>query len=126
MNEKCFTLSFHARGECYRPSKIVYAFAVQHDVGVLAKLGRYRGKPYPYGASEIRVSNKLKREQMVPALVASVVPVLPSMKEMGANCFQVSAAYRYDAQCNLEFSQQEMALLASLDCPFCLSCYRSE
>src|SRR5579862_2761263 len=116
-----FTVSFHTRGERYRPSKIPFTFATQNDAGDVAKVGRYKGKPYPYGASEIRVPDNLQRDEKIPALVAMVMPVLPRMKEEGADSFYVSAGIFYDGQCNLEFTSRELALLASLECSFCLS-----
>ncbi len=63
---------------------------------------------------------------MIPALVASVTPMLPLMKKEGADDFHVSVAYYYDGQCNLEFNANELALLASLNCTFCLSCYEAD
>lgn len=60
---------------------------------------------------------------MIPTLVALVTPLLPRMKEAGADDFHISAAYYYEAQCNLEFVSTDLALLASLGCTFSLSCY---
>jgi len=91
MDRVPFRLSFHATGDGYRPSKIPFAFAKQHDVGDQAKLGRYKGMPYPYGSSEIRVPDTVSWKDMIPALVALVAPLLASMKEEGADDFHVSA-----------------------------------
>ena len=121
-----YTLQFHASGARYRPSRIAFTFASQHDVGDAAKLGRYKGGLYPYGASSISVPKDLRWEEKIPALVATVTTLLARMKEEGADSFYVSAGYFYESQCNLEFTQKELLLLASLDCPFCLSCYNSE
>ncbi|HMD61964.1 MAG TPA: hypothetical protein VKG78_11055 [Opitutaceae bacterium] len=126
MKQAPFTLSFHARGDQYKPSKIAFGFAYQHDVGDQAKRGRYKGKPYPYGASEIKVPGNLPWSEIIPALIASVAPLLPRIKEEGADDFHVSAAYYFEAQCNLEFNSKELALLASLNCTFCLSCYGTD
>jgi len=123
MSQVNFKLSFHASGADYKPSKLSFTFASQHDVGDQAKRGRYKGKAYPYGSSEIRVPDKLPREEKIQVLIASVAPLLHQMKAKGADSFYVSAGYFYDTQCNLEFSPKELALLASLECPFCLSCY---
>jgi hypothetical protein len=118
-----FLLSFHATGDCYKPSTIPFAFARQNDVGDIATIGRFRGQPAPYGSPEVEVSDNLPWAEKIPTLVATVLPLLPKMKEAGADDFYVSAGYFYGTQCNLEFSSKELALLASLDCPFCPSCY---
>jgi hypothetical protein len=121
-----FILAFHARGERYTPSKIPFAFAKQHDVGDTASTGRFKGQPYPYGSSEIRVPDDLVWAEKIPKLVETVTPLLPQMKKEGADSFYISAGYFYDGQCNLEFSPEELRLLASLECPFCPSCYHGE
>jgi hypothetical protein len=126
MSQIRFTLSFHASGAYYKPSKIEFAFASQNDVGDIAKIGRYKGREYPYGSSEIRVADDLPWSEKIPALVATAKSLLPRMKEKGADSFYVSAGYFYSGQGNLEFSSNELALLASLDCPFCPSCYPAE
>jgi len=72
-----FTLSFHARGDRYRPSRIPYAFASQYDVGSLATRGAFKGSSYPYGASAIEVPDDLPWVEKIPALVATVVPLMP-------------------------------------------------
>lgn len=121
-----FTLSFHAKGDRYKPSKIPFAFATQHDVGDTATRGRFKDQPYPHGSSEIKVADKLPWKKKIPALVVAVRPLLPLMKAAGADDFYVSGGYFHGAQCNLEFTAAELALLASLDCTFCLSCYPAE
>ncbi len=120
------SLSFEASGERYKPSKIPFAFASQHDVGDPATRGRYKGGFYPYGASSISVPDDLPWKEKIPKLVATVSSLLVRMKEEGADSFYVSAGYFYSSQCNLEFSPEELRLLASLDCPFCPSCYGGE
>jgi len=123
MNTNDFRLSFRARGDRYKPSQIGFAFASQHDVGDPATRGRYKGAVYPYGASEIRVPDSVPRSEIVSFLVESVKPLLPAMTKAGADDFYVSAAYYFETQCNLEFSPDELAKLASLGCTFALSCY---
>src|SRR5436190_3635338 len=117
-----FTLSFHASGERYNPSRIAYAFARQHDVGAVATSGRFKGKAYQYGSSEIRVPDELPWNG-IPALLAAVRPLLARMKDEGADSFEIWAGYFHGLHCNLEFSSDELRLLASLECTFCLSCY---
>ena len=121
-----FTLSFHASGERYKPSKIAYAFTRKHDVGDIARAGRFKGQAYPYGSSEIAVADELPWKEKIPALVAAVLPLLALMKDQGADSFEISAGYFHGSQCNLEFSTDELRLLASLECTFCLSCYPAE
>ena len=118
-----FTISFHAVGNRYNPSRVPFAFATQHDVGDLARLGRYKGQVYPYGSSEVKVPDDLPWGEKIPALVEVVRPLLPLMRAEGADDFRVSAGYFHDSQCNLEFTPEELKLLASLDCVFLLSCY---
>jgi hypothetical protein len=52
-------ITFHAKGEFFRPSEIDYIFSSAIDTGMIGKTGRYREKPLPYGSIVIEVPREI-------------------------------------------------------------------
>jgi hypothetical protein len=116
-------LSFHARGERYKPSSLAYAFTRQNDPGDIGTRGRYKGQPTPFGYSEIEVPALIPLEEKVPHLCREVAPVLAAIRAAGAVDLYVSAGYFWKDQCNFQLTESDLAMLSALGCPISISCY---
>ena len=60
---------------------------------------------------------------MVRHIVETIEPVLPAIREAGASQWHVSIGRYYYAQCNEEYSLEELQLITRLGCGFTYSAY---
>jgi hypothetical protein len=109
---------FFASGEQFKPSQIKYAFTTAQDSGIIEKSGRYAGKPRPFGSISIEFPARISQEKIIAYIVKIVQPLLPKLREAGADDMYVAVTRYYATQCNEAFSHEELTLLASLGCSF--------
>jgi hypothetical protein len=118
-----WNISFHAWGEQFRPSQIDFTFTEAHDPGVAGKLGRYRDQPVLYGQAVIGVPHHVPNKERIRYIVGVALPLLPELKRAGATEWYLDIARYYSSQCNEEYSTEELALIAQLQCPLLYSAY---
>jgi hypothetical protein len=123
MSIERLSLSFHAIGESYFPSRVSFAWTEAHDPGTVGELGRHKGVPTPYGSSSYEVPDQILIQDRIPHLHRMVVPFLSQIRAAGATETWVSAGYFFDDQCNLSFSLEALGMLKDFDTHFNVSCY---
>lgn len=116
-------VTFTAYGERFTPSKISARFTDAHDPGVIGKAGRYRGKPTPYGSASFDAPQK--EPEKIEYLYRLVVPLLPALREAGADDFWLQITYHCDSGA-LGFSKREVKMLAEMDCDVPINCVIEE
>ena len=117
-------VSFEMWGEEFRPSRVAFQFTEQRDPGVIATVGRYRGQPVLYGSASYVVPPSIPNAVRLRHVVHTFEPVLADIRAAGATDCQISIARYYHAQCNEEYSLEELQLIARLGCGFTYSAYR--
>jgi hypothetical protein len=122
-----FKYSCHFWGEKFSPKlasqKTKLFFDEAEEVGKIGKVGRYRNKPQPYGASVIRVPDNVENDKKIEWLAKQIKPNLSAIRKCGATDIYVDVAVYHDGQCNFEFDPPEMKLLSDLDLSFAISVY---
>lgn len=116
-------VSFEMWGENFRPSRVPFQFTEQHDPGVIGTVGRYRGKPVPYGSASYVVPPSILNTQRIRHAVQTIEPVLAAIRAAGATDCHISIDRYYYAQCNEEYSLEELQLITRLGCGFTYSAY---
>ena len=122
-------ISCSIQGETFRPTeaeqKTGIRFSVKNEVGEVGKVGRFRGKPQPYGFGSLEVEiadNNL--EEPLKGFLEQVQQGLPVWRSHEADTIHLQIDVFYDRQCNLEFSESLIATLHALQLPLALSCYQ--
>ena len=123
LDRMAWRVSIEIQGDEFHPSRIPFAFTEQHDPGVIGKNGRYRGLPIPYGLASYDVPRSIPNKDRIKHLVHVIEPILPAIREAGATDWQISIGRYYYAQCNEEYSLEELQLIARLGCGFIYSAY---
>ncbi|MHC1733363.1 MAG: hypothetical protein AB9888_15200, partial [Bacteroidales bacterium] len=93
------------------------------DPGTYEKTGVYSRKPIPYGFIVIGMPREIPYAERIHYLVKLVQPLLPVLIQAGATEWYVDIARYYSTQCNESLSNEQLALLASLNCPLHYSAY---
>jgi hypothetical protein len=122
-----FKYSCHFWGEKFSPKLVSkrtkLLFDEAEEVGQIGKVGKYRNKPQPYGASVIRVPDNVKNDRKIEWLAKQIKPKLSAIRKCGATDIYVDVAIYHDGQCNFEFDPLEMKLLSDLGLSFAISVY---
>jgi hypothetical protein len=116
-------ISIQIQGDKFVPSRVPFEFTEQHDPGVLGTTGRYRGLALPYGSAGYDVPSSIPVKNRIEYLVRTIKPLLPAIREAGATDWHISIGRYYYAQCNEEYSLEELQLIAQLGCGFTYSAY---
>ena len=116
-------VSFEIWGEDFRPSRVPFTFSKQHDPGVIGTIGRYRGQPVPYGSASYYVPSSVRNTDRIKHIVETIEPLLPAIRDAGANKWHLSIGRFYCAQCNEEYSLEQLHMIARLGCGFIYSAY---
>jgi hypothetical protein len=117
-------VAFYALGDDFKPSQIDYPFTKSRDTGVIGTEGRYRNVPAPYGLIHIEVPRHIPNGERIAYIVKIAQELLPELIRAGATSWRIDIGRFYSAQCNEELTSEQLALLASLQCPFCYSAYK--
>lgn len=116
-------VSFEIWGEEFRPSRVPFQFTEQHDPGAIGIVGRYRGQPMPYGSATYVAPSSIPNTDRIKHVVQIIEPVLSHIRAAGAEDWHISIGRFYHAQCNEEYSLEELQLVARLGCGFIYSAY---
>jgi len=122
-----------AQGERFSPSEAErlagVAFSTKSEPGEIGTMGRYAGKPKPYGSAELLMS--VEAEAAAAARgdlldgdwLRQVASMVPHCRPAGATSVVVHIDVSHDGQCNLAFSPEELTALASLGVPLTLTTF---
>lgn len=113
--------TFRISGEGFRPSDVGFKFTDQHDAGEIATSGRWKGKGSPLGSASYQVPPSVPHCERLKCLADIFEPMLPRLRAAGATDWEVWIIRYYHAQCNEEFSADELRHMLRLNCPFCYS-----
>ncbi len=116
-------VTFSAGGERFTPSKVSAPFTDAHDPGEIGKAGRYRGLPTPYGSAHLDAPQEEKEK--LAYLHRIVVPLLPLLREAGADDFCLRITYHCDSGA-IGFSKEEIRMIAEMDCDVPIDCLIDE
>jgi len=119
--------SFEVWGEAFRPSLVPFAFTEQHDHHeVIAKRGRYRDQLIPYGSASYLVPSEIPVSERIDHIVQTMEPLIADIRAAGATDYHISIVRFYRAQCNEEYSLENLQLIVRLGCGFVYSAYTED
>lgn len=107
-------------GETFSPRKIKLDFSESIEVGEIAKRGRYRNNPNPYGRAILsynwRPGESHEEGRNIPkSFIAKIRDNLQRFREAGATDIHLYIALTYDTQCNFVFEPNELKEISELD-----------
>ncbi len=114
---------YHASGDFFKPSEVDFSFTQSFDYGDIVDHGHHRNEPKPYGYAIIEVPPSVPNEDRLIYIAKLVSSLLPKLKQAGMETGYVNIGRYYSTQCNEEYSTEEIALLAQLNCPLIYSAY---
>ena len=122
------TASIHFWGESFQPSKTEQltgmVFTRKNEVSDIAKTGRYKNKPTPYGAASFDAPNEIEVPDRVLWLAQQWAGKIELAKQCGAENVHFWVGYFYDNQCNCELSVEEINAINALSIPYLFSVYQ--
>jgi len=118
-------------GDKFSPAKFAKMSSVKlvdaHESGAIGNAGIYRGKPTPYGAASIEVSNKAQEDwSRLDDLLTVMESCIDALRESGAETISLSLSLFHNGQCNFGFSQEQLRRIAALKIDLPISCYSDE
>ena len=118
-------------GETFSPRAVErrtgIVFDAKDEPGEIARSGRYRDQPNPFGGATIKFEDD--RSSCDPVSMQSLMFLaenIPVFREAGATTIVIHCDVDYRDQCNLEMSPEFLAAVASLGVPFTISCYEDD
>jgi len=116
-------ISIEIWGEDFRPSRVPFTFTEQHDPNVVGAVSRYTGKPIDYGSASYEAPPEIRTGDRIRHIVETIEPLLPAIRAAGATEWHISIDRFYYAQCNEEYSLEQLQMIARLGCGFTYSAY---
>lgn len=118
-------------GDTFSPRKINLNFSQSIEVGEIAKKGRYKNQPNPYGRAvlscEWRPGDPLDEGRNIPkSFIGKIRDNLQAFREEGATDIHLDVVIEYDSQCNFAFEPQELREISELNIPVHFSVYQGE
>jgi len=77
----------------------------------------------PYGSARYLAPPSVPNAQRIRHIVQMIEPLLPAIRAAGATERHISIGRFYFAQCNEEYSLEELQMIARLGCGFTYSAY---
>ena len=123
--------SFHAVGDSFSPATFAKISSVNlvraNEAGDIGTKGKHLGKPTPYGAGSVEVSDKAEEDwSRFDDLLTMVESCVEALREAGAEDLSLNVSLFHDGQCNFGFSKEEFARIAALKVDMTVSCYSEE
>lgn len=123
--------SCSAIGERFSPLEFEKVASVRlvdsHEPGAIGTAGVYRGKPTPYGAATIEVSDKAEEDwARFDDLLSLVESCINALRSAGAEEISLSCSLFHDGHCNFGFSHKQLVRIASLKVELTISCYSAQ
>lgn len=113
-------------GRTFSPAKAAEVtglhFQTACEAGHECQIGRFKGKPQPYGAGTLISEGGSSIETMLGQLELHI----ENPRRCGATDFDLRLTICYESQCNLELSSEELSRLATLGMPLSISCYAKD
>ena len=122
------SLAFRAMGAQFSPGQVEQGsgalFSEKNEPGDIARTGRYRGQPLPYGSAEIRdADTPMTLSAGQSPFIDAVARVAAACRSAGATSLVVHADVAYYGQCNFELSENCIARLAALGVALTFTCF---
>jgi hypothetical protein len=106
------TASIQFRGEAFRPGQAEQltglAFTEKNEVGDIAKAGRYKNQPLPYGWASFESPDEVEVPDRVLWLARQWAGKIDLARQCGAEDIHFWVGYFYDDQCNCDLSVEEI------------------
>lgn len=122
------TASINFFGDTFQPGRAEeltgLSFTEKNEVGDIAKTGRYKNQPLPYGASSFNAPNEIEWPNRVLWLAQQWVGKIDTAKQCGADNIHFWVGYFYDDQCNCNLSVEEIKAINALSIPYLFSVYQ--
>ena len=118
-------------GKDFSPAAFAKRSAVklvdENEPGAIGSIGRFRGKPTPFGSATIEVSNKAEEDwSRFDDLLTEVERCIDALREAGAERISISCSLFHDGQCNFGLAQEQLGRIAALKVDLSISCYSDE
>ena len=118
-------------GESFSPSaaekRTGIVFDVKNEPGEIARTGRYRNRPSPYGSAIIKFEDDRSSCDPLSAQSLNIlIKNIQTFREAGATTIVLHCDVAYLDQCNLEMSPGFLAAIARLEIPFTISCSQDD
>ena len=121
------TASIKFWGEAFQPGKTEQLtgmlFTGKNEVGDIAKTGRYKTQPTPYGAASFDAPNEIECTNRVLWLAQQWAGKIEIAKQCGADTIHFWVGYFYVDQCNCDLSVEEIKAINALSIPYLFSVY---
>lgn len=117
-------IRFYAQGKQFTPSHINYSFTQAFDAGTIMERGRYANQPAPYGVIVIEAPKEIPNRDRISYVVKAAQSILSELIQAGATEWYLDIGRFYSTQCNESYSNEELALMASLNCHLNYSAYK--
>ena len=118
-------------GDNFSPKKVEndtdMLFSNKNEKGEIAKQGRYKGKPLPYGSADIIPPNTLQGEkQKLLYIIDKYNKSKNKIKEFDDIDIVFHIDVDYQNQCNLAFDVDILEKIANLKIPVTISCWEND
>ena len=107
-----------------------------NEPGELGTMGKYKGKPTPYGSASFKCTVELADGGAFEPVCADLLPTslaffersdfIPALKACGATDITLFVDVTWKDQCNLELSPTLLGALAKLGVVLAISCYEDD
>jgi hypothetical protein len=112
------------RGANFFPSRVPFQFTKAWDpLTRPVTRGPHKGEFYPWGEANFAVPPTAPTVNRLKFLADIMAPLLPTLREHGAESWTVWIVRYYSAQCNESWTSDEISALARLNCNVCYSAY---
>ena len=91
--------------------------------GDIGKIGRYKNKPLPYGASSLEAPADVDSFDTIIWIANALKGKVQVLEECGADDIHFLIAFYYKDQCNCVLSAEELKAIAETGLDFHFSCY---
>ena len=107
-------------------ARIGFKWTVAHEPGAMGGMGRYLGRPIPFGSAEL-ISSYDSEMLAVPdqEFFRKAEAIIRVGKEMGIEECILRMDVEFQGQCNLELGPHFVSEVQRLGVPLALTCYES-
>lgn len=112
------------QGVGFSPSKIKgVAFEDAHEPNAIGTLGRYKGRPIPYGAATICTAELSGGWELLDMLISLLETHIATIRDAGAEEITLHCDVVHDGQCNFDLEREQLLRIYNLDVAFTISCW---
>ena len=112
-------------GESFQPGRAEQltglVFTEKNEVGDIARTGRYKNKPTPYGAASFEPPDNLESPDRVLWLAQQWASKIGLVRQCGAEDIHFMVVYYHDGQCNCALSVEEINAISALSISYWFS-----